>query len=107
MLEALPPRSDGYMFPWRLRGNFYRALRPVLDRLHVYYTPHMSRHGFATALIEEGADLKSIMEAGGWEDVKSVTRYAHADVEQARRTIGRLRQRKVKTGVRTRGKSAK
>lgn len=107
VLEALPPRPDGYVFPWRDRNNFYRALRPVLDRLGVYYTPHMSRHGFATALIEEGTDLKSIMEAGGWEDMKSVERYAHADVEQARRTIAKLRRRKDKTGAKKRRKLTK
>ncbi len=90
---ALPERPDRYMFPYRTRQNFYRALRPVLARVGATYTPHMSRRGFATALIEEGADLKSIMVAGGWEDIKSVLIYADANVEQARRTIGKLRGR--------------
>lgn len=92
--QTLPNRSDGFMFPYRDRHNFYRALRPVLACLGVYYTPHMSRRGFATALIEQGADLESIRVAGGWEDLRSVALYSHVDIDQARRTIGKLRGRK-------------
>ena len=91
--QRLPKRADGYMFPYRNRHEFYRALGPILDRLGVEYTPRMSRRGFATALLEEGADLKSIMDAGQWEDIKSVLIYADVDVAQARRTIGKLRGR--------------
>ena len=92
--QTLPKRPDGYIFPYRDRHNFYRALRPTLEKLGIEYTPHMSRRGFATALIEEGADLESIRVAGGWEDLRSVVIYTSVDVEQARRTIARLRGRK-------------
>lgn len=101
---ALPERPDGYIFRWRSRWGFYRDLRPVLKRAGVDWAPHMARRGFATALIEEGADLKSIMAAGGWEDIKSVMIYADVDLDQARRTIGRLRGR---IRGKPRGKSAK
>ncbi len=52
----------------------------------------MSRRGFATALLEAGADLKSIQETGGWEDIKSVMPYADVNLEQSRRTLARLRK---------------
>ena len=85
-------RPDGYLFPWgQDRHNFYRALRPVLRALGVTYTPHMSRRGFATALLEAGENLEAIKVAGGWEDLRSVALYSHVDIEQARRTIGKLR----------------
>jgi len=90
--QTLPERADGFMFPWgQDRHNFYRVLRPVLKNLGLEYTPHMSRRGFATALLERGADLKSIMVAGHWGDIRSVELYAHVNVEQARKTIDLLR----------------
>lgn len=91
--QTLPHRPDGFLFPYRDRHNFYRSLRPLLKRLRRHWTPHMSRRGFAAALIEQGADLKSVMAAGGWQDIRSVVIYADANVEQARRTIGLLRAR--------------
>lgn len=101
---ALPERPDGYIFRWRTRWGFYRDLRPVLKRTGIVFSPHMARRGFATALIEEGADLKSVMVAGGWEDLKSVLVYADVDLAQSRRTIGRLGRR---IRGRARGKTAK
>ncbi len=92
--QTLSVRADGFLFPYRDRHNFYRSLRPVLRRLGVEYTPHMSRRGFATALLERGANLESIKVAGGWEDLRSVALYSHVDIDQARRTIGKLRGRK-------------
>lgn len=91
--QTLPERPDGFLFPYRDRHNFYRALRPVIRRLGVEYTPHMSRRGFATALLEAGENLEAIKVAGGWEDLRSVALYSHVDIEQARRTIGKLRGR--------------
>ena len=90
--QTLPERPDGFMFGWgQDRHNFYRSLRPILKRLGVEYTPHMSRRGFATALLEAGENLEAIKVAGGWEDLRSVALYSHVDIEQARRTIGKLR----------------
>ena len=91
--QTLPKRADGFLFPYRDRHNFYRALRPVLNDLGVEYTPHMSRRGFATALLEAGENLEAIRVAGGWEDLRSVALYSHVNIEQARRTIGKLRGR--------------
>jgi len=91
--QMLPERADGFIFPYRDRHNFYRVLRPVLESLGVEYTPHMSRRGFATALLEAGENLEAIKVAGGWEDLRSVALYSHVDIEQARRTIGKLRGR--------------
>ena len=93
--KRMPERHDGYLFPWRTRWDVYRELA----KLGADYTPHMSRRGFATALIEGGADLKSVMTVGGWEDIKSVATYADVNLDQARRTLGRIRAR---TGVTSR-----
>lgn len=88
--QDLPERRDGYLFPWRDRQTVYKKL----DEAGLGdYRPHMSRRGFATALIEADTDLKSIMAAGGWEDITSVLLYADANIAQSRRTIGKIRAR--------------
>lgn len=91
-LLALPKSGDGYVFPWRTRHKFYRGvLAELREKIGEDFTPHRARRGFATELIEAGADLKSIMAAGSWEDLKSVAVYAHADLDQARKTIDKRR----------------
>ncbi|RJF89276.1 hypothetical protein D3874_21785 [Oleomonas cavernae] len=53
-------------------------------RLLAKVTQHWFRHALATNMLSAGADLKSIMEQGGWRDVESVLAYAHG-VESVRR----------------------
>lgn len=49
--------------------------RAGIERL----TPHCCRHGFATAMLQAGIDVKTVAETGGWKDATTVLRtYAHA-----------------------------
>lgn len=42
-------------------------------------TPHCCRHGFATKMLREGYDVKTVADHGGWKDAATVLRnYAHA-----------------------------
>lgn len=42
-------------------------------------SPHCCRHGFATAMLRAGYDVKTVAKMGGWEDAAVVLRtYAHA-----------------------------
>ena len=54
-------------------------------------TPHMARHSMATWMAAAGVNLRTIMAAGGWQDVKSVVRYAASDVDEVRAAGERLR----------------
>jgi len=40
-------------------------------------TPHVLRHTFASRLVMRGADLRTVMELGGWKSLAMVQRYSH------------------------------
>lgn len=85
------PRGIGRVFNWENKSNFYRALRPLCRRLKIQFTPHMARHSFATWLVNDGASPQEVMEAGGWQDHKSVLRYAKLDPTRIRSVINRIK----------------
>lgn len=46
-------------------------------------TPHTLRHTFATRLIENGVDLRTVQELGGWAKIEMLTRYGHVSPSRA------------------------
>jgi integrase len=40
-------------------------------------TPHTLRHTFATRLVENGVDRRTVQELGGWATLSLIQRYAH------------------------------
>ncbi len=47
-------------------------------------TQHWFRHLLATELLAQGTDPRTVMDQAGWEDIRSLMRYAHT-VDQVRR----------------------
>ena len=75
-------------YAMRKYGFFkYRAL---CAQLGLTMTPHMARHSMATWLVQDGVNTATIMEAGGWKDVKSVLRYGRANLAEVRAARGHL-----------------
>jgi integrase len=65
-------KSDGTPYTSVCGFNKARKAAGLTD-----VTVHTLRHTFATRLIENGVDLRTVQELGGWSDLKMLERYGH------------------------------
>jgi len=67
----------------------WRMLARSLHRagIDVAATPHHLRHTFATRLIREGVDVRTVQELLGHASLQTTARYLHSDVESKRRAV--------------------
>jgi len=83
---AVGARPSPYLFPSRgksghlTRVAFYRAIKDLAARAGISperVTPHAIRHGFATHLLANGADLRTIQILLGHADISTTEIYTH------------------------------
>jgi integrase len=53
-------------------------------------TPHTLRHSFATRLLENGVDAKTVAELGGWSRLEMLDRYTHTSSKRKAEAVERL-----------------
>jgi integrase len=80
----------GKVLRWKTRWGPRKALAALVKETGLSFTPHQGRHTFATLLVDAGASLKDVMEAGGWASIQSVTRYVGSNTKRLRGVVGKI-----------------
>ena len=62
-------------------------------KLEKNISPHTFRHSFASALVQGGADLRTVQEMLGHESILTTEIYAHLDKEYLKDTVNRFHPR--------------
>ncbi len=98
--HAFSEKKDSPLIYWgntkpRRYADLYVPVREAFKRANVYSKLdksglHMCRRSFASHLLSGGADLKTVMEMGGWSTIEAVQRYLASTDELKRRAAGIL-----------------
>ena len=79
-----------------------RGVRDIIDKIllkssaNLKITPHTFRHSFATMLLNEGCDLKSVQELLGHVSLSTTSIYTHVSNEELKRVYFHTNPRQLK-----------
>ena len=90
--ELLGKQTNDYLFLNHLGNKLTtRGVRDIIDKIllkscsNLKITPHTFRHSFATMLLNEGCDLKSVQELLGHVSLSTTSIYTHISNEELKR----------------------
>lgn len=93
-LMKIKPGEDDYVFLNRRGAHLTRTMILIMVKrqaeeagIKKTISPHTFRHSFATALLQGGADLRSIQAMLGYEKIDTTLVYTHISNEQLRKAI--------------------
>lgn len=93
-LMKIKPGEDDYVFLNRRGAHLTRTMILIMVKrqaeeagIKKIISPHTFRHSFATALLQGGADLRSIQAMLGHEKIDTTLVYTHISNEQLRKAI--------------------
>lgn len=102
LLSKTDKQTDFLFLNYRGGPLTTRGLRKILksiikdtgDTYNIH--PHLLRHTFATALLENGADLRSVQELLGHENLKTTQIYTHVSMKQLTDVFKKTNPRSIK-----------
>ena len=101
--DELSKKDNKYLFVNHLGNKLTtRGIRDIIDKillkssLNLKITPHTFRHSFATMLLNEGCDLKSVQELLGHVSLSTTSIYTHVSNEELKRVYLHTNPRQLK-----------
>ena len=97
--ETIPRLSDGFFLskkgtritPYKVRRDVIKHLAAVSKQKKK--SPHVLRHSFATAMLNNQADLQAVQKTLGHESVQTTQIYTHTTFEQLKRAYNNAHPR--------------
>jgi integrase/recombinase XerC len=94
--------SDNLFLNYRGHALTPRGVRVILDNINnmtannLHISPHMFRHSFATHLLDNGADLRSVQELLGHANLSSTQIYTHVSRQKIQEEYNKFHPRAKK-----------